>query len=502
MERGKKVGALKHGTRNADPLSVFFLGRARRLLTALGLAVGLCALAAGTAQAAAYPVLTYGYGNHRSGYDAHETTLGAGNAGSLHQAWRASLGGVTISQPVVVPGVHEGSTTVTLVITGSENGTLFAFKGSTGTVVWKRFLGKQDTGCGDLPGGEYGVSGTVDVDQAAGRVYVAGNDGKVYSLALATGKTVTGWPLVVTTHPSLEHVYSALTRVGTLLYVETASYCDVGPYHGRIEEFSIPLHKHLHTWFVDGAKGPSGGGIWGQGGVSVDSSGNVYTATGNALTSPENFGSADAVVRLSSSLVRQAIDKPPLTGGDVDFGASPMLFQPPSCPLMLVVENKSGILLLYRAGSIGSGPVQRLQVADVNDYQFNSIPVYDPVTQMVYVTSASDSSDTNSHLQPKYRQGLIAFQVREDCTFKPTPAWSQPANLGYEISMSPPTVANGVVYYGDGGGDQELAFDAATGAPLWNSGSAIGDYVFAAPTVANGALYVGSWDGHLYKFVP
>jgi len=47
-----------------------------------------------------------------------------------------------------------------------------------------------------------------------------------------------------------------------------------------------------------------------------------------------------------------------------------------------------------------------------------------------------------------------------------------------------------------------LAFDAATGTPLWNSGSTIGDFIFAAPTVANGALYVGSWDGHLHKFVP
>ena len=478
------------------------LPRPRRLLASLGLAVALTALAAGVAQAAQYPVLTYGYGNHRGGYDAHETILGTGNAASLHELWSAPLGGVTISQPVVVPGVHEGSTTVTLVITGSENGTLFAFKASTGAVVWKRFLGKQVTGCSDLPGGEYGVSGTVDVDQAGGRVYVAGNDGKVYSLALATGKTVTGWPQVVTTTPKKEHVYSALTRVGTRLYVETASYCDAGPYHGRIEEFSIPAHTRIHTWFVDGTKGPSGGGIWGQGGVSVDSAGNVYTATGNALASPENIASADAVVRLSASLVRQAIDKPPLTGGDVDFGASPLLFQPPSCPLMLAVENKTGVLLLYRAGSIGSGPVQRLQVADVNDWQFNSIPAYDPVTQMVYVTSSSDSSDTDAHLNPKYREGLTAFHVRESCTLQPKPAWSQPANLGYDISMSPPTVANGVVYYGDGGGDQELAFDALTGTPLWNSGSTIGDYIFAAPTVANGALYVGSWDGHLYKFAP
>ncbi|HXY72303.1 MAG TPA: PQQ-binding-like beta-propeller repeat protein [Actinomycetota bacterium] len=476
--------------------------RPPRLLASLGLAVSLTALAAGAAQAAAYPVLTYGYGNHRGGYDANETTLGPANAPSLHKVWSAPLGGVTISQPMVVPGVREGSRVDTLVITGSENGTLYAFRALTGAVVWKRFLGKQDTGCSDLPNGEYGVSGTVDVDSSAGRVYVAGNNGKLYSLALATGKTVKGWPQVVTTHPGLEHVYSALTRVGNDLYVETASYCDVAPYHGRIEEFSISAHTRIHTWYVDGTHGPSGGGIWGQGGVSVDSSGNVYTATGNALASPEDLASADAVVRLSSSLVREAIDKPPLTGGDVDFGASPLLFQPPGCPLEVAVENKTGVLLVYHADSIGTVAPQRLQVGDVNDWQFNSIPAYDPKTNLVYVTSSSDSSDVDGHGDPLYTQGLTAFGIQGDCGLNPTPVWSAPANLGYEISVSPPTVANGVVYYGDGGGDQELAFNAATGAPLWNSASTIGDYIFAAPTVANGALYVGSWDGHLYKFAP
>ena len=474
--------------------------RLRRLCVSLGLVVALTALGAGAAQATPYPVLTYGYGNHRGGYDGKETSLGTGNAAGLHEVWSVNLHGVTISQPMVVPGVHEGSHVDTLVITGSENGAIWAFDAKTGSVVWTRFFGNQHTGCSDLPNGRYGVSGTVDVDPVAQRVYVAGNDGKLYALGLASGSILSGWPQTVTKHPGLEHVYSALTRNGTHLYVETASYCDVAPYRGRIEEFSTTAHRLIHTWYVDGPHGPSGGGIWGQGGVSVDSSGNVYTATGNALASPENLASADAVVRLSSSLVRQALDKPPLTGGDVDFGASPLLFQPPGCPLEVAVENKSGVLLLYDANSIGSGDIQRLQVADVNDYEFNSIPAYDPVTNMVYVTSASDSSDTDIHGNPLYQQGLIAFGIQGDCTLDPTPAWSQPANLGYEISVSPPTVANGVVYYGDGGGDQELAFDAATGAPLWNSGTTIGGYIFAAPTVDNGNVYVGSWDGHLYKF--
>jgi outer membrane protein assembly factor BamB len=68
-------------------------------------------------------------------------------------------------------------------------------------------------------------------------------------------------------------------------------------------------------------------------------------------------------------------------------------------------------------------------------------------------------------------------------------------------SVSSPTVANGVVYYGDGNASQELAFDAATGTQLWSSGLTTGQ-LFAAPTLANGELFVASWDHHLYAFGP
>jgi outer membrane protein assembly factor BamB len=62
-------------------------------------------------------------------------------------------------------------------------------------------------------------------------------------------------------------------------------------------------------------------------------------------------------------------------------------------------------------------------------------------------------------------------------------------------------VANGIVYYGDGRASQEFAFDAATGAQLWSSGSITGQ-LFAAPMVADGRLIVASWDHRLRGFGP
>jgi outer membrane protein assembly factor BamB len=354
-----------------------------------------------------------------------------------------------------------------------------------------------------MPGSLYGVSSTPVIDLALGELFVAGGNGKLYALKLSSGQTVAGWPQTVTTAPAEEYVYSAITRGMNThaddLYVETASYCDATPYHGKVEEFSIAQHKRLATWYVTG-RNIDGGGIWGQAGTAIDPQGHVFVATGNAMVTPENTGYAEAVVRLSPSLRVQSFHQPNLVGGDVDFGGTPMLFQPPSCPLELVVENKSGVLLVYNTASIGAGPVEALQVGDPSDWQFNAIPAYDPTTNMVYVADSSSTTDPNTSIS--YSQGLIAFQVKPDCTLDPNPAWSAPNDPGGWVSMSPPTVANGVVYYGNGFGNTLLAYDAATGAPVWDSGSVIQGGIWAAALVANGRLYAGSWDGHLYAFRP
>ena len=468
---------------------------------------GLLLIAATVAPAAAASpptsVTTYGYGDSRSGYNSQETSLGISNVGSLHELWSYNIGGATISEPVMAAQVHIGATTRRVVFTGSENGYLYAIDAANGTLVWRRFLGTTHTSCGDMPAGVFGVSSTPVIDSALNELFVAGGNGKLYALKLSNGQTVPGWPQIVTTAPSREYVYSAITRGMNThaddLYVELASYCDGTPYHGRIEEFSIAQHNRLATWYVTG-KNIDGGGIWGQAGVAIDAQGHLFVATGNAMVTPENTGYAEAVVRLSPSLKVQSFHQPNLVGGDVDFGGTPMLFQPPGCPLELAVENKSGVLLLYDTATIGAGPLESLQVGDQSDWQFNAIPAYDPVTNMVYVADSSSTTDPNTSIS--YSQGLIAFQVKPDCTLDPSPAWSAPNDPGRWVSMSPPTVANGVVYYGNGFGNTLLAYDAATGAPVWDSGSVIQGGIWAAPLVANGRLYAGSWDGHLYAFRP
>jgi outer membrane protein assembly factor BamB len=149
--------------------------------------------------------------------------------------------------------------------------------------------------------------------------------------------------------------------------------------------------------------------------------------------------------------------------------------------------------VLYRRGHLNAGYEQRLQIANVGDGQFNGIPAFSPVTNLVYIGNSSDSNAGT------YNHGMVALKTGSDCTL--SLAWQQTVGPNY-VSVSPPTVAGGVVFYGDGIGNTERAFDAATGTPLWTSGSTITGPLFAAPTVVNGQLLVPSWDHRLYAFVP
>src|SRR6185369_13368393 len=195
---------------------------------------------------------------------------------------------------------------VDVLYVGTEHGDLYALDAANGHVVWHRNLGSQTTGCDDMPDFVFGITNTPVVDRATGSLFVAGGDGALVALDLATGATRAGWPVTITADPAHEHVWSAVTLAAGALYVETASYCDATPYYGRVVEVDPTAPAIVATWYVTAAPGtgPGGGGIWGWGGASVDpAGGDLYVATGNATTTPESYGYAEQAVRLSRTLV-------------------------------------------------------------------------------------------------------------------------------------------------------------------------------------------------------
>jgi outer membrane protein assembly factor BamB len=459
-------------------------------------AVAGLALAALPAAAAAHGGpgwTTDGYDLARTGYNPAETTIGAGNVASLQPAWSYDLGAVSDTQPIVVEDVPTASGPRDIAYVGTEHGQLDALDVDTGALVWSRDLGRVRTQCGDLPGGVFGVTGAPVADPLSGRLYAVGGKGALYALDLATGATVPGWPVTLTAHPKREHVWDGLDLVGGTVYAGVASYCDIPPYKGRLVAVDTATASISGTWYTLGVHGGSGGGIWGWGGASADPAASaIYVSTGNALAGDEATPYAEDVVRLDrSSLAVVAADHQPLVGGDVDFGSTPTLFQAPGCPPQLAVENKSGVLFIYDRDAIAAGPTARLQVASVHDDELDGMPAWSPVTDDLYVSDSSSSG--------RYRHGMLAFHVASDCSLQL--AWQTTVGPSQSV-VSTPTVANGVVYYGDGTGGRVRAFDATTGAQLWTSGSTFSGPLFAAPSVAAGTLLAVSWDHTLTAFRP
>jgi outer membrane protein assembly factor BamB len=466
--------------------------RKNRVVHQLVLAViAVLGLTAGATRVAATDWPMYGFNLQRTGENPFESILTPSTVGGLRMLWSFDLGGVTIMQPVLATGVIVNGSPKDLVYMGAEHGDLYALDVASGTMVWHVNLGSQHTECGDMPDGTFGVSGSPFLDRASNRMFVVGGDGKMYGLDLSTGATLSGWPVAITNDPAHEHTYGAVNVYNGVAYAEIASYCDFRPYHGRIVAVNITNHRLLGTFLPAGPR-IDGGGIWGPGGVSIDPvTSNVFTATGNALTNPESSRYCEDVVELSSNLRVLGSNYPGLTGVDVDFGATPILYQPPGCPPMVAAKNKAGVLVSYERGHVSDGPAQRLQIASISDWQFNGIPAWSDMTHLLYISNSSDSNSEET------KHGMVALSVDATCQLQV--AWQTTVGPN-RASVSPPAVAGGVVYYGDGPSNQLFAFDALTGTQLWSSRSLIRGAIYAAPMVVNGMVFVGAWDGKLYAF--
>lgn len=465
----------------------------------------LVAVSPGSANATVTPTpivtdwTTWGFDLARSGYNPAETVLNPTTVKLLRQRWTFDTGAIIDTQPTVASNVrvtvHRVRTTAHLVFVGSEHGDFFAVNAANGVPVWRRqgrsgryrSLGDRLTGCDDIPDRRFGVTSTPVLDRASNTVYVVGGDGKLYALDMSTGATRRGWPVTFTSDPVHEHVWGALTLASGDVYVPVASVCDIRPYHGRLVKVRVATHRVLASWSpIPNFR--SGGGIWTWGGVAVErGAGRIFTATGNVFDSPtEHDYLAEHVVALNLSLKVLASNFPAQISGDDDLSSTPMLYRAPGCPGQLAVMQKHGVLYVYDQNSIASGPVQTLQID--GNHSFIGGLAYDPHTRAVYVAHGYDASRGRS------RHGLLALRVSRTC--KLSLAWQR--SSGHLGVTSAATVANGVVYYGDGTGNRLFAYDAATGKPLWNSGTTLKGPAFAAPTIINGALYAASWDHKLH----
>jgi len=431
---------------------------------------------------------TYGFSANRSGLNPYEQTLDSSRARSLRRLWSADLGGGEVdTQPLVASGVRLSTgESADVVYAGTEHGRLVALDARSGAPVWSRDLGAVHVARCHWT---YGITDTPVLDRTRGSLYVVAGTGEAYELDLATGATKHRWP--ITGDPQQEHVWSGLTLVHGILYVPVAGTCDIPPYRGRVLAIDTHTSRQVAVWHVTGHSGVEGGGIWAWGGLSADPQRNaLYAATGNSFPPPsEHVGYAEHVVRLGTRLHVRASNYPGVTGGDADFGATPLLYKAKGCPRQLAVGNKFGDFFVYDRDHIQHGPVQHISLGGSGDggHALLGVAAFWRAKRMVYVA--------NPLPRGRFKRGIVAFHVTGACRL--ALAWQAkgPGKL-----TSSPTLADGVLYYGTGTGGKLVAHKATTGRRLWTSGGVVQGAIYNAPAVIAGMVYVGSWDGRLYAF--
>lgn len=448
---------------------------------------------------------TMGFDLQRTGYNPNERTLGASSFATLHSLWSqsASVSGGEIGEPVYASNVSINGQPANVLYAGGGTGIMFAINADTGATIWSKQLGATSYSCGTFTG-TFGVDSAAVIDRARNRVYVGDGANNVHALDLSTGAEAAGWPVNIAAANGHDFIYAGLTLnpANGVLYAETATTCDISPWFGRIDAINTSTASIINTFFP--AQGASGGGIWSFGGASVDPVTNdVFIAVGNGDTTnggSQTAGYSEQIVQLSAdvSTVKAHFYAMLPVAADADFGATPLLFQPPGCPPLLAAVNKSGLFVLYDRGNIGAGPTQSIQMSiNTDNGDFIGVPAYDPVTNYVYVGLPATEGI--------YKPGLAAFRIAPTCTLDPTPAWA--ANFGADGALtnndtprSPITIANGVAYVSDYDTSTSYAFDAASGARLWStplSGKGI-----VGPIVVNGHLYVGNIGGAMTAWTP
>lgn len=437
---------------------------------------------------------TAAFNNQRTGENPDEKVLSIATVKRLKLEWVSGSGEWLQTPPVEATDVTVGSKVESLIYAGSSFGTVYAFNAATGKTVWTHRLashlgGRQNPDCDTE---QWGVTDSPVIDRSTNRLYVVDDDEHLYALSLSTGKTVAGWPVPLGGNTAVEFTWAGLTESHGIVYVAIASKCDDGVYFGRLVAVSTTSARITGVFSaVTPASEPGGGaGIWGWGGASVDLSGkHLYVATGNTQGANSNAGYGDSVLELDAgSLKVVGANNPDVPQGDNDMGSSPVLFRAPGCPAQLAVENKLGWLYVYDQGDVSAGPVQALEMN--GEHYFIGDAAWSARTDRLYVNVTVAFGD--------YPPGLTALKpVRHGgtCTFET--AWSDAFGPNYSIG-SPATIANGVVYFGDGNGHTLYALNGWTGAVLWHD--RLPGTVHVTPIVVNGHLYASDWDGDVFGF--
>jgi hypothetical protein len=511
-------------------------------------------------------VLTYHNDLGRTGQILDETSLTPGNVhvGSFAQSFTYMVQGQVYAQPLYVAGVpYPDGTTHDTVFVATEHDQVYAIDANDGSLIWQRsFLGAGITpfttsdafGCGQISP-ELGITATPVIDPIyandgtllGGNMYVVAQTKevqetttyhqKLHVLDITTGQDVlpeveiqasivNDYGRTVTFNPRYYKERAALTLSSGTLYTAWASHCDhvdsTSRSPGWVIGYDAASLKQVSVFNT----APNGTGsqtsgdlntIWqGDGGLAVDSDGNLYLETGNG-TGIDVTGRdySEAVLKLDGG-DGQTVDDyfipfnyRALDQADRDLGSGAPMVLPDRAvnglhAHLLVGAGKEGKIYLIDRDNMGglnnppTGPdlvVQSLPNAITGSW---GTPAYfdagDPDGPWIYYAGPNDS--------------VKAFQLTGDTLHQTSLSAAHMAgNWGATPIVSANNKSDGIVWAlsNASGGAILYAFDATNLAvELWDSNMVATDRLgtgvkFTSPIVADGKVFVPG-SGYLTVF--
>jgi hypothetical protein len=410
---------------------------------------------------------TYGGGFSRT---SANTAASAVTAAPTPVWTSPALDGPVYGEPLVFGGD---------VLVATENDTVYGLSLTSGKVAWSDHLATPAS-AGDLPCGDIsptvGITSTMVVDPTTDMLFASAeteHDGSVAHLVdaidLADHQVV--WSRDVdqpawTADTELQRVGLGLDH-GRVLVGFGGNEGDCGSYHGWLLGVPESGSGAILAYQVPTARE---GAIWAPAGVTVDSAGDVYVATGNGSALPgQPFDHGDAVIELSSSLHELGYFAPTTwaqdNADDGDLGSTSPILLPGN---QLFEVGKEVTAYLLDASDLGGIGGQLSTISVCNSRGGNAYAAPD-----AYVVCPDEGQ-------------IDQIRIGPGNTMTRGWQWSSPTG-----GASSPTVSGGVVWTIDLGASKLYGIDAATGATRYALSLDVGTPPhFAAPSVSTNVMVV------------
>jgi hypothetical protein len=486
-------------------------------------------------------VVTYRNDAGRTAQNLTESLLTLTNVSSTSFGLYRTLAvdGKVDAQPLYLAQLTIAGGTHNVVFVATEHDSVYAMDPVSGATLWHVSLlpsgetPSDDRGCGQVSP-EIGVTSTPVIDRSAGPhgaifAVAMSKDAssnyhqRLHALDVTTGAELFNGPMSInpsyssptggtkTFSPGQYAERAALLLVNQTIYTSWTSHCDIQPYSGWIVGYSESTLAQTAVLNVaaDSDAGPS---IWmSGGGLTADSSGNIYLATANGqfdttLTSaglPENGDYGNSFLKLSTAGGGLAVadyfspsNEVAESNADLDLGSGGVMLLPD-------VTDSGGIV---RHLLLGAGKDGNLYVINRDNMgKFN--PSSDMTWQQLNGIFPSTVFSTPAYFNGTVYYGdvsntLKAFPVI-DAKLSSSPASETTTVFGYpgtSPAVSANGTSNGIVWAVEHAGTAVLhAYDATSLRELYNSSQAAGardefgaGNKFITPTIADGMVFVGT----------